>query len=76
MRTDFAEDVPIDPAVMCAWSEDDARTYFDSGGTQKPGASALSGIFALPPGKLISGADLSMASLAGKPVFIMNVASR
>ena len=76
----FAEDVPIDLATMSKWTEEEARVYFDSGGAKMPGSggggSALSGLFALPPSKLSSGSDLSMASLAGKPVFIMNVASK
>ena len=76
----FADDVPIDVAVMSAWTEDQARTYFDSGGVTMPGAAAASkaasGVFALPPSKIITGKDLDMSSLAGKPVFIINVASR
>ena len=76
----FAQDVPIDFATMSKWTEEEASEYFDLGGVTKPGGAAakpaLSGLFALPPSKLISGASLDMASLAGKPVFIMNVASR
>ena len=72
----FAEDVPILPE-MASWTEDAARAYFDSGGATKPGAAvALSGLFALPPSKLINGSNLDMSTLAGKPAFIMNVASR
>ena len=72
----FAEDVPILPE-MASWTEDAARAYFDSGGATKPGAAVtLSGLFALPPSKLINGSNLDMSSLAGKPTFIMNVASR
>ena len=72
----FAEDVPILPE-MASWTEDAARAYFDSGGATKPGAAVtLSGLFALPPSKLINGGNLDMSTLAGKPTFIMNVASR
>ena len=72
----FAEDVPILPE-MASWTEDAARAYFDSGGATKPGAAVtLSGLFALPPSKLINGSNLDMSTLAGKPAFIMNVASR
>ena len=75
----FADDVPIDPSTMCAWTEAQARTYFDSGGATLPVSEStppLQGLFALPPSRLISGAELPMSSLAGKPCFIMNVASR
>ncbi len=72
----FAEDVPIDAEAMASWTEDDARNFFDSGGTVRPGAAAssqaapLQGLFGLPPSKLISGGELAMSSLAGKPAFI------
>ena len=60
----FAEDVPFLPE-MASWTEDAARAYFDSGGATKPGAAvALSGLFALPPSKLINGSNLDMSSLA------------
>ena len=77
----FAEDVPIQHEQMSNWTEDMARDFFDSGGTKMPSmgmaaAPALSGVFALPPQKLITGGDLTMDTLAGKPIFIMNVASR
>ena len=72
----FAEDVPVDVAVMSTWTEDEAIAYFDSGGVTKPGAAALQGLFALPPLKLIEGGELEMSSIAGKPAFMMNVASR
>lgn len=72
----MADDVPINPK-MYEWTREQAVAYFDSGGTQSPAvAGAASGVFALPPCKLITGADLPMSSLAGHPVFIMNVASR
>ena len=79
LRTEyFAEDVPIDES-MAAWTENEAREYFDSGGVKKPGsggAAALKGLFALPNAKLISGKELPWSEIAGKPVFMMNVASR
>ena len=74
----FAEDVPIEEE-MTSWTEDQAIVFFDSGGTTRPGSAAnakLQGFFALPPAKLISGKDLSWSEVAGKPVFMMNVASR
>ena len=74
----YAEDVPINEEML-SWSEDQAREFFDSGGTKLPGAAAapaLQGLFALPAQKLITGAELPMAAIAGKPVLIMNVASR
>lgn len=76
----FAEDVPI-TAEMQDWTEEDAMIFFDSGGTKTPGAAAtvapaLQGLFALPPAKRINGSALPWSEVAGKPVLIMNVASR
>lgn len=72
----FAEDVAIEPA-MCDWTVAEAEVYFDSGGTVRPGqgSPAPQGVFALS-GKKIDGTNLDMRELAGKPVLIMNVASR
>ena len=38
--------------------------------------TTMTTLHALPPSKIINGKDLDMSTLAGKPVFIMNVASR
>lgn len=76
---EFATDVPIDAARMADWSEDQVREYFSSGGAADPGAAPAlanpSGLHALS-GTLIDGSALSMATMVGKPVLIMNVASR
>lgn len=72
----FAEDVPYDLKEMGAWSEDDVRTYFDSGGMTKPISADPHSLYSLPASKLINGQSLTMSSLKGAPVFVMNVASR
>ena len=75
----MAEDIPINYDVMSAWTREEVATYFESGGEQRPGkaaaAAALSGLHTFS-GKLIDGSNLSMASLVGKPVIMVNVASR
>jgi hypothetical protein len=65
---------------MGDWTKEQAMVFFESGGSTDPSsvaAPALQGIFALPPLTLIDGSTkLEMSTLAGKPVFVMNVASR
>lgn len=78
---EFASDVPIDAARMADWTEDEVRTYFSSGGAQDPGAagqpvlSVAGGLHALSA-TLIDGSTLPMSTMLGKPVLMMNVASR
>ena len=75
-NTHMADDIPIEFATMAAWSREEAEAYFESGGTVQPGApAALSGLHTLS-GKLMDGTTLEYSSLVGKPVIMLNVASR
>ena len=76
----FADDVPYDYDQVKNMSEVELEAYFESGGAAAlPAAtatSAASGLFALGPLTLVDGSKLDMSTLSGKPVMIMNVASR
>jgi len=72
----FAEDVAIEDA-MRDWTVAEAEVFFDSGGAIRPGQGVPTpqGVFALS-GRKIDGTNMEMRDFAGKPLLIMNVASR
>jgi len=68
-----ADDVDIEED-MTHWNEDEVLAFFESGGAVRPAPTA-NGVFALEA-QMIDGTTLKLSELAGKPLLIMNVASK